>query len=161
MRRKYSACLVGIFYLSNLVSMCVWSIPEPDMLCVCCLPLFLDTAGSGYAGTPLAILPFLLLRWAMASCSDRCSICRSLALTIWTASFTTSGFCCRKFLVWVGVDEKKMGTRPEAKTPSNISALRGNEPWRTETELSELKNFFCMLAAAMGSPWNSRRGAFS
>ena len=86
---------------------------------------------------------------------------RSLALTDWTASFTNSGFCCRKFLAWVGVDEKKMGTNPEAKTPSNMSALRGNEPWRTDTELSELKNFFCMLAVAIGSPWNSRRGAFS
>ena len=147
--------IVGIFFI------CVWSVPEPEMLWVGGLPLFLDAAGSGKAGVPFAILPFLAQRCEIASCIVRCSMWRSLALMDRTASFTTSGFCCRMFLVWVGVEEKKMGTRPDAKMPSNMSALRGNAPWRTDTELSVLKNFFCMLAAAIGSPWNSRRGFFS
>jgi hypothetical protein len=58
------------------------SIPEPDMLWFCGLLLFLDVVGAGKAGVPFAILPFFALRWAMASCKDRCSMWRNLELTI-------------------------------------------------------------------------------
>ena len=74
-------------------------------------------------------------------------------------SFAASGFLCRKVCAWSGFSEKKMGTRPCANVPSNMSALRENAPSRTETELSLLKNFFWTLAAPVGNPWISNLGS--
>ncbi len=74
-------------------------------------------------------------------------------------SFAASGFLSRKVWAWSGLSEKKMGTRPCANVPSNMSALRVNAPSKTETELSLLKNFFWTLQAPVGNPWISNLGS--
>ncbi len=71
-----------------------------------------------------------------------CSMWSSLQFTDLMASFANSGSFRRDWRVWVGVEEKKIGMMPAEKEPSSRSALRGKDPKRTETALSELKNFF-------------------
>jgi len=128
------------------------------MLVLAGLPLFLEMAGIGKAGNPLAMRPFLAWRWVAASSKDICSMCRNLALIATMASLAASGFLSRKDWACSGVAEKKMGTRPWANVPSKVSALSSNAPSRTETELSLLKNFFWMLQAAVGRPCISNMG---
>jgi len=117
-------------------------VPEPERPWLVGLPLFLDTAGIGKAGTPFAMRPFFALRCLMASSMDKCSMWRIRLLTVLMASFTSSGSLLRAWRVWVGVVEKKMGMMPAAKEPSSKSALSGKDPKRTETALPEQKNFF-------------------
>ncbi len=125
-------------------------VPEPEMLELAGLPLFLEMAGIGNAAAPLAMRPFLAWRWA--SSKDMCSMWRRRELMEVMISFAASGFLSRKDWAWSGLSEKKMGTRPCANVLSNMSALRLNAPSKTETELSLLKNFFWTLQAPVGNP---------
>ncbi len=134
-------------------------VPEPDMFALAGLPLFLEMGGSGNAEDPFAILPFLAWRWVAASSRVICSMCRSRELMVTMASLATSGFLLRNDWAWSGLAEKKMGTKPCANEPSKMSALRLNAPSKTETALSLLKNFFCMLHAAVGRAWISNLGS--
>ncbi len=60
----------------------------------------------------------------------------SLELMDVVISFVASRLLLRWCKASCGLAEKKMGTSPCAVDPSNMSALSGNEPRRTETALS-------------------------
>ncbi len=84
----------------------------------------------------------------------------SLELIEVMISFIASWFWLRWFRASCGVAEKKIGTNPCITEPSNMSALSGKQPRRTETALSLLKYFFCMKVGGAGSPWTSSLRAF-
>ena len=124
------------------------------------LPLFLEDE-AGNAAVPLAIRPFLALRWVTASVRVRCSMWSRRELAAMTASFTVFGLRFRWVWAAAGFSEKKIGTNPFAKVPSNMSALSRKAPSRTDTALLPLKNFFWMLAAGVGRPCISNCGVLS
>ena len=136
-------------------------VPEPEIPEFVGRPLFLETVGGGKAGVPLAIRPFLAEMYADAASMVMCSMMSSLEFAAEMISFVVSGWSLRWCKASCGFAEKKIGISPCAMDPSNMSALSGNEPSRTETALSLLKYFFWMNVGAAGRPCISSLGNFS